>query len=148
MPRSNQLDHAFKHTFAKLDAAGGDIGKLPLPLQTVAVVSSAQGMIDNGGFRYFFENDWPGQPPYSYFVDAYRRIGAVDAAQAFEEAVAVFPFEDPHKQAKKRNEVLERYQDDPADPLERLSDRVCGNETIWQQLEQYVTTNAAAFRDA
>ena len=148
MAHASELDEASRYAFAKLGEADGDIMRLPVPLQTVAVIVSAQGMIDNGGFRYFFESDWPGKPPYSFFAGAYRRIGADDAARAFDAAIALFPFANPHESARKRNEFLDRYEDDPADPFERLSDRVCGNRLIWQRLEEYVATNGAAFRHA
>ncbi len=49
-------------------------------LLTVWAVEQAQGIIDNGGFQYFFENDWPENPSYSVFIDSFRRIGAGEAA--------------------------------------------------------------------
>jgi hypothetical protein len=145
MDEKTPLDRASEYSFAALAAAGGDIMKVSVPLQTIIVIYSAQGMIDNGGFRYFFENDWPGNPPYSFFADAYRRIGAHDAAKALDEAVALFPFSDPHREAKRRNETLRQYDPKQSDPFDELSEGVCGNESIWQRLEQFVIANAPAF---
>jgi hypothetical protein len=69
------LDKASEYAFAQLEDACGDVSLLPLPLQTVAVIYSAQGVIDNGGLEYFYESDFDGTPEYSFFVNAYRRIG-------------------------------------------------------------------------
>ena len=43
------------------------------------VVYAAQGIIDNGGFQYLFESDFPGCPPCSLTVPAFRRNGAREA---------------------------------------------------------------------
>ena len=84
------------HTYKKLEQLGGDPSKLDIPKQTVAVLYSVQAIIDSGGFLYLFENDFPLNPPYSQFVDAYRRLGSNEAAVRLEKAVAMFPFKDPH----------------------------------------------------
>jgi hypothetical protein len=62
----------------------------------VAILYSEQAIIDNGGFQYLFENDLPSQLPYLKVVEAYRRIGAHEAADRPQKAVAMFPFENPH----------------------------------------------------
>ena len=84
------------HTYKKLEQLGGEPSKLDIPKQTVAVLYSVQAIIDSGGFLYLFENDFPLNPPYSQFVDAYRRLGSNEAAVRLEKAVAMFPFKDPH----------------------------------------------------
>jgi hypothetical protein len=55
-----------------LETVSSDLSKLLEPLQTVVLITLAQGMIDNGGFRYFFETDQPGQPRYKVYSGAYR----------------------------------------------------------------------------
>jgi hypothetical protein len=95
-----------------------------------------QGMVDNGGFRYPMETDFPGCPPYSAFVDAYRNIGASDAAAALEKAVALFPFAHPELNADARNEFMSYLGDDHE--FNDLSDRVCGDKTIWLRMDEYV----------
>jgi hypothetical protein len=47
------LDKASDFTDAQLKLFGGDINRLATPVQTVAVINSAQGVIDNGGLEYF-----------------------------------------------------------------------------------------------
>ena len=81
------LDKASEIAFKKLGEAGERMEDLEDPYKTVAIIYSAQGVIDNGGMGYFFENDWPNNPPYSVFADAYERIGRVDAARALRDAL-------------------------------------------------------------
>lgn len=61
------LEKASDFAFAQLDEVNGDTGKLPLPLQTVVVICTAQGTVDNGGFEYFFESDFPNNLDYGLF---------------------------------------------------------------------------------
>jgi hypothetical protein len=56
---------------------------LPEPLATTWAVVTSQGVIDNGGLQYFFENDWPASVTYSVFSDAYRTIGGIEAADLY-----------------------------------------------------------------
>ena len=102
-----------------------------------------QGMIDNGGFRYPLEGDFPFTPPYSVFSDAYRTIGADDAANRLDKAVAMFPFPHPERETEQRNQFMDGLKED--DEFFLLGDAVCGDETIWQLLDAYVQKNAAAF---
>lgn len=82
---------------------------LPPDVQPIAILYTVQAVVDNGGFRYLFENDY--EQPYSVFVSAYRQIGAPDVADKRERAVARFPFENPHAHREARIEFM--------DPLER-----------------------------
>ncbi|XWK65106.1 DUF4375 domain-containing protein [Tunturiibacter empetritectus] len=109
---------------------------MPEVTRPIALLYMFQGMVDNGGFRYPMETDFPGHPPYSVFVDAYRNIGAPDAAAALEKAVALFPFARPELDANARNEFMPHLGDDHE--FNDLSDRVCGDETIWRRMDEYV----------
>src|SRR4051794_17041806 len=91
------LERASDYAFSRLKEAGNRPSDLALPLQTVVVISSAQGIIDNGGLEYFYESDFPGNPPYSFIAEAYRRIGAVGAAECIEKTASMFPFPEPHR---------------------------------------------------
>ncbi len=138
--------------FAELKRLGGKPDHLPEPLRIVVIIISAQGVIDNGGLQYFLEEDFPNNPPYSVFVDAYRTIGVGAAADAIAAAVALFPFSEPHLFKKKRNEFLDSFNDEddePVDsPFEPLSDQLCGNQTIWQALDAYVGRHSLAFQQS
>jgi Domain of unknown function (DUF4375) len=146
-PKS-ELDRAVDYAMAEASRVG-DPAKLSSAVRTVLLVHAAQGIIDNGGLQYFFESDWPGQPPYSTFTDAYRAIGAEAEADALAAAVALFPFADPHKHQSRRRKFLERFQDGGShrsdSPFERYTDQLCGNESVWRLLECYVSAQAGAF---
>ncbi len=99
----------------------------------IALLYVFQGKVDNGGFRYPLETDLPGWPPYSAFVEAYRAIGANEAAKALEEAVAMFPFDHPEYKAEARCEFMSSLEEDSL--FEQLSDKVCGDDTIWKRMD-------------
>lgn len=100
------VDRAIDLAFGQLKAVGGDWSKLPEPMAVVGRICAAQGVIDNGGLRYFFENDWPGQPPYSTFAAAYRAIGCESEAMAIDKAVMLFAFPCPERDRKQRFDAL------------------------------------------
>lgn len=138
------LDRASEYAFSELERLGGDPGKLPIPLQTVAVIYSAQGVIDNGGFEYFFGQDFDFSPPYSFFSDAYRRIGAAEAADCIDKAAAMFPFENAHLLKDERAKFIDTL--DASSKFVELGDRVCGDEAIWSALEAYARRHSEAFK--
>ena len=123
----------------------GDIRKLPVVLRTVVVCESAQGIIGNGGFRYFFENDFPGKPSYSLFVQAFLSIGATDAATVISKAVSLFPFPRPHLSSKKRNDFLDRFPNDG--PFKRLNRQFWDDKSIESLLKAYVRRHSSDFHD-
>lgn len=143
---SSLLDRASDFAFARLKEAGNDISRLPIPLQTVAVIYSVQGIIDNGGLEYLFESDFDGTPEYSFFVEAYRRVGAESAASCIETAAAMFPFPQPHLHEDKRQQWLENVRDDEGHLFVKLSRKVCGDEAVFAKLAEYVDSNQNAFQ--
>ena len=87
-----------------LDETDGDSDRLPEVLQTAYFVYLGQGVIDNGGLEYFYENDFAGQPPYDLIVAAFRRVGAYAVADCIESTADMFPFSSPHLKREKRIE--------------------------------------------
>jgi hypothetical protein len=112
-----------------------------LAADSLSLCSAAK--IDNGGFRYLFESDFPFHPPYSLFSDAYRKIGAFDAADRLDRAVRLFPFPSPETQQEARNAFMNSLHESAE--LFSLGDEVCGDDRVWQLMEQYVKTNASVF---
>ena len=115
----------------------------------VWAVEKAQGLIDNGGFAYFFENDWPENPPYSIFVTAFREIGAIEAADYLQRAIEDFPFANPHLDYKKRRDHLENSRssaDEDDSVIDNLGDYVMNlsNDT-YVKLEEYIRKNSHSF---
>lgn len=143
MDDNKLLDKAAANVYAKLESLEGNPLKLAHVLQPVAFLYTVQAMIDNGGFRYIFESDFPFSPPYSVFSGAYREIGAEDAADRLDRAVALFRFPSPETNAELRNEFMDRLAED--DEFFALGDAVCGDERVWQLLENYVRLHPAAF---
>lgn len=118
---------------------------LPLPLQTLLMVEVAQTMIDSGGLEYFYEADFPNNPAYELFVQAYRRIGAESAAECIEASALMFPFAEPHFFEELRQVWLEKLRVDPR--FAGLGERITGDASVWVKLSQYVQRNIHAFRD-
>jgi len=139
------LGRPYDYAVSRLHEASGDMGALPLALQTLLVVESAQGIIDNGGLEYFYEADFPNNPPYSVFVEAYRRIGAESAASCIEDTARMFPFEEPQLFEGLRQLWLEKLRGDPMSEFGRLSGRICGDGSVWIKLGEYVKRNQDAF---
>lgn len=142
---NSPLGQPYDHAIARLAAAGGDVGALPVPLQTLLLVESAQGIIDSGGLEFFYEADFPNQPPYSEFVAAYRRIGAEGAAHCIEATTLMFPSEEPHLFEELRLLWLEGMRLQPGHEFSRLSDDIMGDGSVWDRLAEYVERNRAAF---
>ena len=142
------LGKPYDYAVACLNAAGGNLDGISVPLQTLLIVESAQGIIDSGGLEYFFEADFPNTPPYSWFVDAYRRIGADEAADCIEAASLLFPFDEPQCFAPLRELWLEKFSADPHGEFRRLSNRICGDGAVWEMLANYVNRHPSAFGGA
>jgi len=130
------LDLAVDGLYKELERVDNDLSKIPEVARPIALLYMFQGMVDNGGFRYPMGFNFPGNPPYSTISDAYRKIGAIDAGDALDKAVALFPFANPEQDADARNQFMGSLED--GSEFEKLSDQVCGDETIWKQMDEYV----------
>ena len=88
-------------------------------------VNSLNGEIYNGGFQQYFWNHDGGQYPYA--LEGLRRIGAVHALQALQQAkTAVFAGDDVPVDVAARRERLARVDRDAIDPeLDRLDRAYC-----------------------
>jgi hypothetical protein len=155
MSREDRHTHskaAIDFAFDELERSGGTPSSLSVPVRAVIVIVSAQGVIDNGGLQYFFESDFPNHPSYDTFIEAYREIGATSAARVIAQAVALFPFPEPNKSAKLRNEFMDSFCDEDGDPIDSpftpLSKEICGSSEVWDRLESYVIANSDAFKAA
>jgi hypothetical protein len=115
----------------------------------VVVIDTAQGIIDNGGLEYFYESDFPGNPPYSFFVDTFRRIGAESVASCIEATSRMFPFSDPHLyEAKRQHWLGDGVKENEAHEFVRLSRMACGDESVFRKLAAYVEMHRDAFAAA
>ncbi|QDV22242.1 DMP19 family protein [Aureliella helgolandensis] len=124
--------------FQKMDAADDVLSKVDEPYRTVAIIYAAQGVIDNGGLVYFFENDWPRTPPYSIYADAYERIDRLEAAQAIRDAAASFGVKNPEKDIDSRRQYIENHYNEDEFEVDGWNDCVCGDEQVWSNLATWV----------
>jgi hypothetical protein len=145
---STELDKAVEVSFNELAKNKGDVARLSIELQTIVRVVSARGVFGNGGLQYFIERDWDGNPPYQVFVDAFRRIGVNEMANAIEGLTTLLgPF--AHLDRDRR---WARYQElwdmDPSPLNEFLFNAISVYEICEQTdslLEQYVAAHRSAF---
>ena len=142
--KEKYLDKISDYCFQKLEDVNNDTSKLNPVLQTVIAIYSAQGIIDNGGFQYFFENDFPQNPSYSFFSDSYRTIGADKAADNIDKAIQLFGFQEPHKHIEQRIQFLEQNDNEEL-PFHKLGDEICGDDSIWEKLADYTMENKEVF---
>jgi len=132
------LDRVSEISFAKLDKVGGDAQKLCSPFQEIAIVTSAQGLIDNGGLEHFFTWTFPGAPSYTFLANCYRKIGAVNVADTIEAACAYFGTEHPETNLALRLEFIASLPSDCSHEFSKISTRICGDSSVWTCLENYV----------
>lgn len=117
------LDKAAEVVYRKLKSVAGNPASLPETLRPIAVLYTVQAMIDNGGFQYLFESDFPFNPSYAAFSDAYRTIGAADIADRLDRAVSLFPFSNPEFDREARNTFM--------DSLNEASEFPSGRCGVW-----------------
>ncbi|HSI12081.1 MAG TPA: DUF4375 domain-containing protein [Chthoniobacter sp.] len=145
---SSALDEVYRGA----DSSKWSASRLSVPLFTVWAVEKAVGVICNGGSQYFFENDWPDKPPYSVFVEAFRRIGSAESADCLEEAVAMFPFDAPHLHYQKRREhmdFLREREGTEISVLDRLGERIMDLEDeTFRLLARYIQQHVDSFPSA
>lgn len=122
-------------------------GKVQEPLRFAILVVVATGVINNGGFSYFFENDWPSRVTYRQFEEAYRAIGAIKAADLLVQATAFFPFKHPEKDCDRRRAIIEAQEvGEEESPMDCLGTEMIdiGGEVV-AQLVDYCMRHGALF---
>jgi hypothetical protein len=149
---SEVVDWASRDVYHGQDSGAWSPYRLDEPLLTVWAVEQAQGIIDNGGFQYFFENDWPENPEYSVFVDSFRRIGAAEAADCIQDAASMFPSSTPQLDCEMRREhmdFLRQKEGTEESVLDKLGFRVMdlGGDTMIR-LAAYVRVHIEHFPTA
>jgi len=141
MRPNNFLDLASETSLKELDKVEVNIQILDEPFKTIATVYSAQGIIDNGGLEYFFESDFPDNPSYQLFIDAYTEIGAVEEAKCIQQSLSFFDISNPELNLAARTEFLKSLPTDFSHEFQIISNRICGSEIVWTLLEKYAEQN-------
>jgi hypothetical protein len=141
----DEISAAFKAAQSHLQRHRNELSKVPAPVATFLRVYGAQGVIDNGGYRYFFEADWPDTPDYSVFVEAYRSIGCRSQAKDLARVVKTFPFSRPHLRVEKRNEFIRENYDARKFHVRGWGNALCGDESVWSALARFVRKHKKVF---
>ncbi|MDR7296477.1 hypothetical protein J2X16_001816 [Pelomonas aquatica] len=143
----DELLSALDFAQERMKAAGG-MARAPEPIRVAMTVCTAQGIIDNGGLQYFYEADFEDRCPYSDFVEAYRDIGAHEAADLIDSSWKLIPFAAPHLFESKRQQWLDEVKGDDRHALHGLSDRLIGNKSVFPKLKAYILAHMEFFRAA
>lgn len=109
-------------------------------------------MIDNENLDFFFEHDWPEYPSYTLFSNAFRRIGATEAAACIDDAVGMFPGRSPHLDRDLRRTFMASEKEKSGvevSPIEKLGWRITalGGKTM-MQLAAYIHSHIEGFPSA
>ncbi|MGE3804137.1 MAG: DUF4375 domain-containing protein [Gemmataceae bacterium] len=126
---------------------GGDFDAAALTVeqQTVLLAYHAKGIIDNGGFNYLFEGDFPGDPHFELTARAYGTLGCQQAAEAFRQVFALFPEGKPPRDRGKR---LQQYRAGPGERRGGCDDLFWkGSKDLFATLADYIRAHRAAFTD-
>ena len=125
-----------------------DISQIPQAHRNVVAAVTAQAIIDNGGFRYFFESNFNGHPDYQMFVDAYNNIGAKEAADAINQALMLFPNGSPPAELDEREKYLDALFGEGAPSGTEMGDietKISGKVEHYAMAANYVRENKDQF---
>ena len=125
-----------------LERSEGSLEGLAAWERVVVMVYSAQGTIDNGGYRFFFEADWPQISGYDDFVQAYREIGCARQAEDLARAANSFGFAEPHLNTALRHAFLEEHVDPETNAVPQWGDDLCGDGEVWERVHAYAARHA------
>ena len=73
-------------TILRICAHGFNPNRAPWEHKVCVMLHAAQGIIDNGGFEYFFEAPFEGHPMPDDFPNVFEAVGAHTSAAALREA--------------------------------------------------------------
>jgi len=107
--------------------------------RTALLVWWSKGIIDNGGFEYFYE----GTTNAAEVADAYEKLGLISAAEAFRQSLLFFPPDVIEKGYEACREWMARYSED-----ERTLHFGKLNSTVWNldlsdSLAEYIRKNSS-----
>jgi hypothetical protein len=139
MDDESVLSSLSAEAFERLESVGSDPLRFPEPWKTIVLIRSVQGVIDNGGFTYFFENDWPNKAPYEEFAMAYDRIGKHDAAIAIRDAVSAMGLVNAETRIDDRRAYIERNGNEHNPAINGWDDdAIVGDETVMTSLAVWI----------
>jgi hypothetical protein len=125
-----------------------NINAVPEEHRNVVAVITAQAVIDNGGFRYFFESQFEGSSDYQIFVKAYKEVGAEEAADALNQALMMFPDGVPPAELDERQKYLDAIFDSASDKKTKITaieDKILGKVENYSLVADYIRDNKNVF---
>ena len=126
-----------------LESVDHDMSRLPESVRIFLLVNGAQGAIDNGGYNFFFEQDWPGT--YSDFVDAYEAIGCIRQAADLRRVAGTFPFSEPHLHRDQRIAFIDTRYDKSTYCVPEWGNALCGDKEVWERLALHIAMHKKDF---
>ena len=139
------LDQAANYVFSQLDEVDNHLDSLPHPIRTFLTVYLAQTAIEVGGLEYFFTSDFPENPPYRQFINAYSEIGALATAEVLEKSLRFFAFDSPETKPDLRREFIESLPDDASHAFSIMSIQLREDESAWDYLGEYAQKHRDVF---
>jgi hypothetical protein len=88
-------------------------------------------------YNYFFEQDWPGIPPYEDFAAAYEAIGCIRQAADLRRVAASFPFPEPHLHKEERKAFMDARYDESTYCVPEWGNALCGDKEVWERLATF-----------
>lgn len=119
------------------------------PGRIVLLAMTTDGIIGNGGFEFLFSWDYPNDPDYSRSLAAYETIGCDYKADAYRDALAVFPDSRPPADADERIDLYQRHPEEARDSLSTRffgTDLDHGNTQFYTQVADFIRSHAEQFR--
>jgi len=129
-------------------AQGFDIHQISQEHRNVVAVITAQAVIDNGGFRHFFESHFDGDSDYQMFVQAYQNVGAAESADALNQALMMFPDGVPPAELEHRQKYLDAIFDKTSDHQNKITDienKILGKVENYSLVANYIRDNRELF---
>lgn len=120
---------------------GFSINSISEEERIIVAIVAAQGVIDNGGFSYFFEKDFDDFFPHIMFVKCYDAISAFDCARAIEDVVNLFPNQTPPANAVIRHNFLTNLvhgHNKTSDIFFKAERQILGNRRVFELLADYI----------
>ncbi len=105
MPERLDLDRIF---MAVLEHYGEDVDSstIPEPCGVHLLVYHTHGILNNGGFQYLLEGNYNDDPGFRRTREAYRKIDAASAVNAFTRVFNLFPDDELPDDIDKRLSIL------------------------------------------
>lgn len=129
-------------------AEGFDIHDVSQAHRNVVAVITAQAVIDNGGFRHFFESQFDGSADYQMFVQAYQDVGAAESADALNQALMMFPDGVPPSEVDERQKYLNAIFDESGNDnlkISAIENKILGNMENYSLVASYIRDNRELF---